>query len=264
MLCDKLTVCIKYSIFIVQWINLIFTSFCLSHTYFSDSIQPVIVQDNNLFIVLQGDYLCVLPAGYTGTVTFMISQAVTASITIICLDNVDCTLRFLVIFPDTANINLVLDMCADTSTVNILGMCVLAKKQSVNIMSKQIHGGKKTTSRLVLQAMLADQANLRYEGTIRIEKNADQTYALQNNKNILLSSTAQVISIPNIEVLHHDVQCYHGSAIGRFDSEHKRYLQSRGLPQAVIKKLLIEAFFAQVLETYEDKDAIFEMIYKTL
>jgi len=105
---------------------------------------------------------------------------------------------------------------------------------------------------------------LTYDGTIRIEENACGTYALQNNKNILLSSTAAAISIPNIEVLNHDVQCYHGAAVGKFDTEQMQYMQSRGLGDVIIERLLIQTLFDEVLREYEKRELILQKVYEKI
>jgi Fe-S cluster assembly scaffold protein SufB len=155
-------------------------------------------------------------------------------------------------------------MCGNDTNVTILGMSALHEEQSVMIKSSQIHCGKRCRSKLVLQGLITGSAQLKYDGTIRIEKDAYATYALQNNKNILLSSTAGAISIPNIEVLHHDVQCYHGAAIGRFDTTQMHYMQSRGLDSMIIGQLLVNALFADVLQGYEKSELILQKVYEKI
>jgi len=181
-----------------------------------------------------------------------------------CADYVNVTVRVIVLFPQSVAIKFMIFMCGKESKVSILGLCALSQYQSVQMTTSQIHCGVDCQSTLVLQGLITDHAKFRYEGTIRIEKHARGTYALQNNKNILLSSTAAAISIPNIEVLHNDVQCYHGAAIGRFDEQQMQYMQSRGLSLEFIKKLLVQAFFAQVLEGHEKRELILQQIYEKI
>ena len=64
---------------------------------------------------------------------------------------------------------------------------------------------------------------------------------------LLLSDHARAISVPNIEVLTHEVQCGHGSAIGRLDEEQLWYLQARGLSPNQAEQMLINGFFNDVL-----------------
>lgn len=197
-------------------------------------------------------------------VNFFVTQSVTAEITFFCADHIDLTVRLIILFPQAVEISVSVMMCGDHSKIEILGLCALAQEQSVKIKTDQIHCGKQSHSKLVLQGLLTGRALLTYDGTIRIEKDACGTYALQNNKNILLSSTASVISIPNIEVLNHDVQCYHGAAIGKFNIQQMHYMQSRGLDELMIKQLLVQELFAQVLQGYEKREFILQTVYEKI
>lgn len=183
---------------------------------------------------------------------------------IVCADNVTVSIRFFCLFTQQVALSLTTLLCGVTSRANIVGLVALHADQKVLIQTMQIHCGKNTTSTLRLQALMNGSALMQYEGTIRIEENASGAYALQNNKNILLSKAASAISVPNIEVMNNDVQCYHGAAMGRFDEAHVQYLQSRGLTAKVIQQLLIRAFFVDVLQGYEKKESILQTIYEKI
>ena len=95
-----------------------------------------------------------------------------------------------------------------------------------------------------------------YHGTIRVEQDAAWYVASQNNKNILLiSNDARAVSVPSLEVLTNEVQCFHGSASGRCDDEQLFYLQSRGIDKKQAHRLLLQAFFAGLFvdQTLNDK-----------
>ena len=205
----------------------------------------------------------VVPDHHTGIVTLIVQQSMTAQVQFYCANYVDLTIRLLMIEGQQVGIDLSIIICGSSSNVKVLSLCALSKQQSVVIKTHQMHCGKNSQSSLVLQGLLTGQAQLHYDGTIRIEENASGTYALQNNKNILLSDGAHAVSVPNIEVLNHDVQCYHGAAIGRFDDLQMQYMQTRGLDQVMIEQLLIFAFCQQVLQGYEKK-VVLQSIYEKL
>ena len=226
-----------------------------------DKIQPIIVCDDaNIRLELVDSHVFVVPPNQQGEITLLVTEKVKSKIFVYCSDNTNLIIRLIVLFPETIDITLSSMMCGDSSNVTILGLCALTGSQSVNIQTTQIHCGKQGQSKIVLQGLINEKAALKYDGTIRIEKNASDTYALQNNKNILLSSTATAISIPNIEVLNHDVQCFHGAAIGKFDLQQMHYMQSRGLSELIIRQLLIRALFDQVLQGYEEKEFILQSV----
>lgn len=213
---------------------------------------------------LTGSHSFFVQSRCQGTVTLLVTESGVVNLQFFCADAVDLTVRLIVLFPESAEITLSVMICGDQSKVSVFAMCALAGLQSVVIKTHQIHCGKQSQSKLVVQGLVAGRASLKYDGIIRIEKDACGTYALQNNKNILLSSTATAISIPNIEVLNHDVQCYHGAAIGKFDIQQMHYMQCRGLDELIIKQLLVQALFADVLSGYEKREFILQSVYEKI
>ena len=238
---------------------------CSAHKIHIDQTQLVIIDnDTELNLDLIKSQYFIIPSHQRGVVNLLVMDEVSTAITFFCDDATDLTVRLIILFPQSADINLSVIMCGDRSKVTILALCALAQEQSVTIKTNQIHCGKHSQSQLILQGLMTDRACVKYDGTIRIEEQACGTFALQNNKNILLSSTASAISIPNIEVLNHDVQCYHGAAVGRFDVQHMNYMQSRGLSTLIIQQLLVQELFAQVLQGYENRDFILQKVYENI
>ncbi|MBP6869675.1 SufD family Fe-S cluster assembly protein [Candidatus Babeliales bacterium] len=238
---------------------------CFSHKNSQDLDHHLLDQNIDVSVELSNKNYCfVTSPGQSTTLTLLVTESVVANIHIFCADSVDLTVRLILLFPELVDIKLSMILCGNSSKITLLGMCALAQNQSVQLQTRQVHCGKESQSRFFLQALLADSASLQYEGTIRIEEQASGTYALQNNKNILLSSQARVISIPNIEVLNHDVQCYHGSAVGRFMGEQMHYMKSRGLDDGTIKQLLVQALFADMLQGYDKREFILKKIYEKI
>lgn len=132
--------------------------------------------------------------------------------------------------------------------VNIYGAYVLSDEHVVTIDTMQHHHAAHTSSTLVMKGALRSKSSVRYRGIIRIEKEARSAYALQENKNILLSGAARAISIPQLEVLNNEVKCFHGSAMGKFDAQLLFYMASRGIDEATAQRLLLDAFFADVVD----------------
>lgn len=115
-------------------------------------------------------------------------------------------------------------------------------KQAVTV--EQTHHGADTTSNVAIHAVLDDMSFLDYQGTITIEKTAVRSKAFQTQKNLVISPQAHVISIPNLQVLTHEVQCGHGSAVAHLNDDHLFYFQSRGLPYELARKLIVAGFLA--------------------
>lgn len=132
--------------------------------------------------------------------------------------------------------------------IEIKGMYELKVKQEVNITTVQHHKGIGSYSSIVLKGILYDHARADYKGTIIIDESAPQSHAEQYNKSLMLSDYARTTSIPSLEVLTDNVKCKHGAAVGQLSADHLFYLQSRGIELAQAKSLLIDAFFAEVIE----------------
>ena len=135
----------------------------------------------------------------------------------------------------------------------INGAYILSEHNAVTIATMQHHQASHTSSILVIKGALRDKAQAQYTGTIRIEKEANGAYASQENKNILLSSMARAVSIPNLEVLHNEVKCFHGSAVGTFDKDQLLYAAARGIDTEKAQELLLNAFFSDVIKDNELK-----------
>ena len=237
---------------------------CSTHKIQTDQIPFFIDDSVELDLNLIDGHNFIIPSNHRAVINLFVTESVTTHINFFCADFVDVTVRLIVLFPQVADIQISVMICGGSSNITILSMCALVEQQSVMIKTQQIHCGKNSKSKFVLQGLISDQARLHYDGTIRIEKDACGTYALQNNKNILLSSTATAVSIPNIEVLNHDVQCYHGAAVGKFDLQQMQYMQSRGLDEYIIKKLLIQALFDEPLQGYEKRELILQKVYEKI
>ncbi len=106
----------------------------------------------------------------------------------------------------------------------------------------QDHQVADTKSDLLIKSVLDDNAKITCNSMIHIRKDAQHAVAELNNKNIVLSKKARVVSIPQLEIEANDVVCKHGAAISTINDEQVFYLQSRGIDALQTRKMLIEAF----------------------
>ena len=59
-------------------------------------------------------------------------------------------------------------------------------------------------------------------------------------------------AIPGLEILANDVRCTHAAAIAQIDKEQLFYLRTRGLPEPVATRLVIEGFMEELVERFEE------------
>ncbi len=112
----------------------------------------------------------------------------------------------------------------------------------------QEHIAPNTTSDFAFKGALRDKSTAVWRGMIRVERDAQKTNAYQENRNLMLSPTTHAVPIPGLEILANDVRCTHGATIGMVDAEQMYYLMTRGLRRNEAQRLIVEGFFAPVLD----------------
>ena len=140
------------------------------------------------------------------------------------------------------------DLDGPGARVYVHGFMFGDQRQHFHLHTLQRHLKDHGTSDLLIKGCLKDHARSVYQGLIQVSEAAQRTDAYQANRNLLLSDTARADSIPGLEILANDVRCTHGATIGQVDEEQMFYLMARGLSRSVAQRLIVEGFFAPVLD----------------
>ncbi|MFW0072779.1 MAG: Fe-S cluster assembly protein SufD [Coxiella-like endosymbiont] len=98
------------------------------------------------------------------------------------------------------------------------------------------------------KGIVADRSRAVFNGKIVVHPNAGQTKAYQTNKNLLLSTEAEVDTKPELEIYNNDVKCTHGATVGQLNDETLFYLQSRGIDRVAAEHILTCAFANEIIE----------------
>lgn len=120
--------------------------------------------------------------------------------------------------------------------------------QTLDFRTYQDHQAPDTTSNLLYKGVVAGQARSIYTGLIRVGADARGTNAVQTNRNLKLGDEAWAESVPKLEIENNDVKCSHASTVSPIDEEQQFYLESRGVPSADARRLVVAGFLAEVLE----------------
>ena len=167
---------------------------------------------------------------------------------IICNIGFNSHLYFFPIIKKSIELTLEINLQQQGAQAHIAGYYVLKNDQQATIKTMQHHNAPNTRSTLALNGILYDASQVVYDGTILIEQHANYSDASQSNKNMLFGPKARAISVPNLEVKNHEVQCKHGSAVGQIDPEQLFYMQTRGLNSESAKKMLLDGFIKEVFK----------------
>ena len=104
-------------------------------------------------------------------------------------------------------------------------------------------------------ALAGKEAHTVWIGDVYIHKGADGTDTYELNRNLLLTEGARADSVPNLEIETGEiVGAGHASTTGRFDDEQLFYLQSRGIPADIARRLVIRGFFAEIISKLKSSD----------
>jgi Fe-S cluster assembly protein SufD len=134
------------------------------------------------------------------------------------------------------------------------GVIVAGGEQVQEIVTTVRHAGPGATSRQVIRAVAGGTATATYLGKVAVAREGQQTDAGQSFKALLLSRGATANAKPELEIFADDVKCAHGATVGELDANALFYLQSRGLPPATARALLMRAFLSDALAEIADDD----------
>jgi Fe-S cluster assembly protein SufD len=138
--------------------------------------------------------------------------------------------------------------CREGSDFYLGAVQIGAGQQTVEIVTTVRHVAPNATSRQVVRSVLGGSATGSYLGKVAVSRGADGTDSEQSVRAMLLDRTATANAKPELEIYADDVKCAHGAAIGELDANALFYLMARGLPPAEAKRLMLEAFVAEVFD----------------
>ena len=139
------------------------------------------------------------------------------------------------------------DLIAKSAKADIAGLYIPKLNALVDYNLKISHLSKKTLSKQFFRGILGEYSRASFTGLVKIEEGCNGSKSEQANNNLLLSDKAFVKSDPQLEIYCDEVECSHGSTIGQFDDDTLFYLCSRGIPKQQAQKLLLEAFYIDIL-----------------
>ena len=128
----------------------------------------------------------------------------------------------------------------------MLGLYFADKGQHYNQYTLQHHHADHAHSDLLFKGALRDGSTAVYSGMIRVDEGAQKTDAYQTNRNLLLDSGSDAVSIPQLEIGANDVRCSHGSTTSPVPEDQRFYLMSRGLAPEVAEHVLVTGFLHEV------------------
>lgn len=137
----------------------------------------------------------------------------------------------------------------DGAETRLSGMAIGTAKMHTDNSSSVIHKAEHCHSDQLFKYVLDDDATGAFEGSITVTPQGRFTEAYQSNRNILASTRARMHTKPQLLIYNDDVKCSHGATTGQLDRNALFYMRTRGIPLAEARKMLMQAFMVDVIDT---------------
>jgi Fe-S cluster assembly protein SufD len=139
------------------------------------------------------------------------------------------------------------DVSAPNSNAYLSGLFFADRDQHVDQRTLQQHTAPNTYSNLLYKGAVKDKGHSVYQGIIGASPGAIKVDAYQMNNNLVLNTGAKADSLPGLKIDADDLKCSHGSTMGNLDPDQLFYLKSRGLSEVEARRMLVLAFFEEVI-----------------
>ncbi len=111
------------------------------------------------------------------------------------------------------------------------------------------HATPKSVSKVDYRgALQGKDAHTVWIGDVLIRKTAEGIDTYESDRNLVLTDGCRADAVPNLEIETGEIGgAGHSATTGRFDDEHLFYLQSRGIPEAEARRLVVFGFFTEII-----------------
>ena len=133
-------------------------------------------------------------------------------------------------------------------SLRVLGSILAVDSMHIDHHVEIHHDAPETFSRLTWNSACGGDSRTVGTGMLRVADGSRGADAAQIFHNLLLSDNAEADSIPELEVMEHEVVgCGHGTANGPIDEDQVFYLESRGFDPSEARSALVAAFLNSTL-----------------
>ena len=119
--------------------------------------------------------------------------------------------------------------------------------QHTDVQLTVTHAAANTTSTQAVRALAGGRSRGAFSGKVVMPPSGHGADSAQSIRNLLLSATAELDTRPQLEIHVDDVKASHGSTTGSLDEQALFYLRSRGIGEQEARRLLMQAFAADVI-----------------
>lgn len=128
------------------------------------------------------------------------------------------------------------------------GLYRTSQQQHLAIHTTVHHQSPHTATQQHYKGVVQDRGSSLFDGSVFIAPKAEKTVASQQHKGWLLSDEATLYARPQLFIKTDDVQCSHGVTTSKIDPTLITYMRTRGIPESLAEKILLQGFFNKEIE----------------
>jgi len=144
------------------------------------------------------------------------------------------------------------DLLQENARANVNAAYLMNGWATLDTTTDIEHISPKTRSSQLIKGVVGGTARGVFQGRIHIHPQAQETEGYQLHRAMLLSDEAEIDVKPELRIYADNVKCSHGAACGELDEAQLFYLRSRGIGEEEARKILINAYLADVIERIEN------------
>lgn len=156
-----------------------------------------------------------------------------------------------------------IDLVGREASCEVGGLFLVGESEQSSLTLSTNHLVSDCKSNSVVRGIAGGKAVGRFEGMVYVAQDAQRTDAGQQNRNMLLSPTARIETMPQLEIYADDVKCSHGATVGQMDQEAVYYMRQRGMDEQQARRLQIVGFVGDLV-MHCNEDALCDAVLKLM
>ena len=146
-----------------------------------------------------------------------------------------------------ANVGCTVDLTGADAENSLGGTFLVGGREHAVVKLRTNHRVADCRSDSTFKGVAGGEAVGEFSGLVYVAQDAQRTDAQQQSRNVLLSDTARITTMPQLEIYADDVKCSHGATVGQMDADAILYMRQRGLSEAQARRLQIEGFVGDIV-----------------
>ncbi len=157
--------------------------------------------------------------------------------------------------------------CEPGSRAEVKDLFALSSDTVLDMYHSMYHLASYTKSDMLTKGVLDKKSRAMYQGLIHIDEQAVGCVGYQKQDSLILSNSAEVNAVPNLEIENSDVKCSHGVTTAHIDKEKLFYAESRGIDETTATGLFVDGHLSACIDAISDevvKKELQERIHENL